>query len=79
MNVVREVYDSPWEFTLYETDECFILNVDFCNSFVDFTRSYKVTGEESKLDFNGIKQLAELIRKDHESFKNREIIPVVTM
>ena len=70
MKVLQEVYDSPWDFTLYKTDEGFVLNIDFCNSYVDVTRSYRITDKDAELSFDGIKQLAERIRKNHESFNS---------
>ncbi|NQX82038.1 MAG: hypothetical protein HRT66_08620 [Flavobacteriaceae bacterium] len=79
MKILKEVYDSPWDFTLYKTDEIFVLNIDFCNSFVDVTRSFKLKEDEINYTFEEIKQLAERIRKDYESYKHREITPVVTM
>lgn len=78
MKVIREIYDSPWDFTLYETDQGFVLNVDFCNSFFDTTRSYKVTSKDANQNFQNIKTLAEKIRKDYDLYRKQEIIPVVT-
>lgn len=75
MKVLTEIYDSPWDFTLYMTDEGFILNIDFCNGYVDVTRSYRITDKDAEGSFEGVRQLAEYIRKNHESFKDRQIIP----
>lgn len=79
MKVLEKKMKSNWDFILYRTDECYVLNVTFCNSFVDVTRSFKITDEDAKLDFDGMKQLAENIRQNQESYKDREITPVVTM
>ena len=78
MNALEKVMKSNWDFILYRTDQGFVLNVTTCNSFVDVTRSYKITDEESKLDFEGVKQLAEQIRNNYDSYKDREV-PLVTM
>jgi hypothetical protein len=78
MKILKEIYDIPWEFTLYETDQGFLLNVDFCNSAVDFSRSYKLLEREIGYSSSEIKALADKIRKDSESFKDREITPAIT-
>lgn len=79
MKVLKEIYDSPWDFILYQTDEGYVINVEYSNSAVDFSRSFKLSEAEANLDFDELKQLSDRIRKDYESFKDREIIPSVTM
>ena len=78
MKALEILMKSNWDFILYKTNEGLVLNVTTCNSFVDVTRSYMLTNEESNLDFEGVKQLAEEIRKNHESHKDREV-PLVTL
>ena len=68
-----ELIDSPWDFTLYEENGMNILEVVYCNSFVDFSRKFKIQGEEVDYDFEQLKVLAEEIRNDYEKYKDREI------
>lgn len=78
MRILKEIYDSPWDFILYHTDEGYIINVEYSNSAVDFSRSFKLSEAEANLSFEELKQLSEKIRKDYDSFKDREITPAVT-
>lgn len=65
--------DSPWDFTLYEENNIKVLDVVYCNSFVDYSRKFVLKGEELNYDFEQIKALAEDIRKNYENYKDREI------
>ncbi|SHE89075.1 hypothetical protein [Chryseobacterium takakiae] len=69
----KELIDSPWNFTLYEENDMKFLEVVYCNSFVDFTREFKLQGDELNYDFEELKTLAEDIRKNYEKYKAREI------
>lgn len=69
----KELIDSPWDFTLYEDNGLKILEVVYCNSFVDFSRKFKLQGEELDYDFEQLKALAEDIRKNYDNYKDREV------
>lgn len=69
----KELIDSPWDFTLYEENGTKILEVVYCNSFVDFSREFRLEKEELNYSFEELKKLAEDIRKNHEKYKDREI------
>lgn len=77
MKVLNELARNNWDFILYETDEGFIMNVVFHASAVDFSRSFRISEKEAKQDIEQLKQLSERIRNNYESFKDREITPVV--
>ena len=79
MKVIREVCESEWDFILYETEQGYVLNVEYASGIVDYSRSFKLNEEEAKQDIEGLKQLSEQIRKNYELFKDREIVPVVRM
>jgi hypothetical protein len=70
----KELIDSPWDFTLYEENEAKIFEVVYCNSFVDFSRKFKLKDNELNYDFEQLKVLAEDIRKNYENYKDREIV-----
>ncbi|MBW7869967.1 MAG: hypothetical protein H3C39_02780 [Flavobacteriia bacterium] len=70
----QELIDSPWDFTLYEENGIKILEVVYCNSFVDFSREFTLQGEELNYDFEQLKALAEDIRKNYENYKDREVV-----
>lgn len=79
MKVLDKIAKNNWDFILFKTDEGFVMNVVFHSSAVDFSRSFRVSEEEASQDIEGLKQFSEQIRKDYESFKDREITPVVRM
>jgi len=70
----KEIIDSPWDFTLYEENGMKILEVVYCNSFVDFSREFKLQGDELNYDFEQLKVFAEDIRKNYDNYKEREIV-----
>ena len=70
----KELFDSPWDFTLYEESGNKILEVVYCNSYFDFSREFKLKDEELSYDFEELKVLAEDIRNNYEKYKDREII-----
>ena len=65
--------NNPWDFILYEENGKKIIDVDYCNSFVDYTRKFILQGEELNCDFEQLKELAEDIRKNYDKYKDREI------
>lgn len=69
----KELFDSPWDFTLYEENGVKFLEVVYCNSFVDFSRKFKLLEDETDFDFEELKKLAEDIRNNYEKYKDREI------
>ena len=77
MRVLKQIYDVPWDFILYKTESDYIMNIEYSNSAVDFTRSFKLTNEEAKQSLEELKKLSQEIRSNYESFKDREIIPAV--
>ncbi|MDF9800470.1 hypothetical protein OKW21_005733 [Catalinimonas alkaloidigena] len=79
MKVLNELVRNNWDFILYKTDEGFIINVVFYSSAVNFSRSFRVSEEETNQDFEGLKQLSEQIRSNYEVFKDREIVPAIKM
>ena len=77
MKVLKEVAENRWDFVLLQTDECYVLNVLFSYSAVDFYRSFKLTANEQLLDFEGLKQLSERIRNSYDAYKSQEITPAI--
>ena len=69
----KELIDSPWDFTLYEKNGIKIIEVVYCNSFFDFSRDFKLQGDELNYDFEQLKVLAEDIRNNYENYKDRQI------
>lgn len=78
MKVLKEVAENRWDFLLLQTDECYVLNVLFSYSAVDFYRSFKLTANEQLLDFEGLKQLSERIRNNYDAYKSKEITPAIS-
>jgi len=77
MKVLEELAKHTWDFILYKTDEGFVMNVVFNSSFADYSRSFRLEEKEAHQDMEGLKQLSERIRTNYESFKDREITPIV--
>ncbi len=69
----KEIMNNPWDFILYEENGKKIIDIDFCNSFVDFTRKFILKEDEANYDFEHLKKLAEDIRKNYDKYKDREI------
>jgi len=70
----KEIIDSPWDFTLYDENGMKIFEVVYCNSFVDFSRNFKLEGEEFNYSFEQLKVLAQDIRANYENYKERELL-----
>jgi hypothetical protein len=77
MKVIRRVEKNNWDFSLFHTDEGYVLNVVFHASFSDFSRSFRVKKEEIQIDFEGLKEFSEEIRNNYDLYKHREVTPVV--
>lgn len=76
MNTLKEIFDKPWDFTVYLfNDETYVIELAFFEQIVDYTVFYLLTEEDIKhLDnvdyfFN----LSNKIRADKEKFKDREV------
>ena len=78
MKVLERIAKNNWDFVLYNTTEGFVINVVFHSSAMDFSRSFRLSEEEASQSIEELKKLSEQIRNDYESFKEREIFPVVT-
>lgn len=79
MKVLEKIAKNNWDFILFKTDEGYVFNVVFHASASDFSRSFRLNDDEAQIDVEALKQLSELIRNNYESFKGREITPVVRM
>ena len=79
MKILEKLAKNNWDFILFKTDECYVLNVVFHSSATDYSRSFRLNPEEASLDFEGLKQLSEQIRNNYESYKDREITPTVRL
>jgi hypothetical protein len=73
----KEIAKNNWDFILYEIDGKKILSVVFYNSFVDISKSFILREKEENYNFEELKILAEKIRNNYESFKDREVIPSI--
>ena len=76
--MVKEIYSRTWDFTLYETETGYVLNVFFFG-LVDFFRSFKILENELPQDFEELKLLSETIRNNYDNYKDSEIIPAITV
>jgi hypothetical protein len=70
----KELISDRWNFILYEENGIKIIDVDFFNSFVDISKKFKLQGGEVEYDFDQLKALAEDIRNNYETYKDREIL-----
>ena len=70
----KELAYDRWNFILYEENGRKIIDVDFFNSYVDYSRKFVLKGEELDYDFEQLKALAEDIRKNYDNYKDREIV-----
>lgn len=69
----KELMKHQWDFILYENDGVKTFDIAFYKSYFDFTREFKLQGEELNYDFEQLKKLAEDIRDNYEKYKDREI------
>ena len=76
--MIKPIIKNNWDFTLYEVGKDYIISVVFFNSMIDFSRSFKLTEEEKRFDFNQLKELSELIRTNYDAYKEREVTPAIT-
>lgn len=77
--MIKLITKNNWDFTLYEVGEDYIITVVFFNSIVDFSRSFKLTKNEKLYNLDKLKELSQLIRNNYENYKEREIIPVISI
>ncbi len=75
--VLEELAKHPWDFIVFKTDNGFVMNVVFHASAMDYSRSFRLNETEARQGMEDLKKLSERIRNDYESFKDREITPVV--
>lgn len=54
-----------------------IISVVFCNSFVDYSRSFLLRKEEECYSFEEFAILAEKIRNNVTIYEDREIVPTL--
>ncbi|MDR6969177.1 hypothetical protein J2X31_003204 [Flavobacterium arsenatis] len=73
----KELEKNNWDFILYQYGEKKVISVVFHNSFVDVSKSFILENNEENYDFQQLKELAEKIRNNYESFTNRELIPSI--
>ena len=72
----KELYKKNWDFILFEVDDKMIITVVFFG-FVDYNRSFELLPSEETDDYESLSQLAEKIRNNYESYKDREVTPVL--
>ncbi|MEY8780035.1 hypothetical protein AB9K32_06380 [Allomuricauda sp. XS_ASV26] len=75
--VLEELAKHPWDFIVFKTDKGFVMNVVFHASAMDYSRSFRLDENEARQGMEELKQLSKRIRKDYNSFKNREVTLVV--
>ena len=66
---------NNWDFILYDDEGEKIITVVFYNSFVDISKSFRLTKDEVCYNFEELKTLSETIRSNYDLYKDREIIP----
>ncbi|KZS39572.1 hypothetical protein AWE51_07920 [Aquimarina aggregata] len=71
------VLKSSWDFILRKKENYYIFNVVFCNSAIDYSRSFKFLEDEIKIELESMKNLSEEIRKNPDNYADREIIPSI--
>ncbi|WP_108809414.1 hypothetical protein [Aquimarina spinulae] len=74
---MKQLFKNNWDFVLYEVDGKKIISVVFYSSYVDVSKSFQLNSTEENFNFEQLKDLAEQIRNDYESYKIREIIPSI--
>lgn len=76
---INQIDMQPWNYILYEVDNYYVLTVTFCEQVVDYSLSYRLTKQEESIitDREKISVLADSIRKDRESYKDRQVIPTL--
>ena len=73
----KELIKNNWDFILYDIEGEKIITVVFYNSFVDTSKSFRLTKDEVCYNFEELKVLSETIRNNYDLYKNREIIPSI--
>ena len=69
--ITKEICSKPWVYTLYEVGGELILSVAFCNSYVDFSRTFKISN--SDISDKALTKLAANIVENYELFKKFEV------
>lgn len=69
----KELAYDRWNFILYEENGRKIIDVDFFNSYVVYSRKFELKGDEPDYDFEQLKALAEDIRNNYKITKTRKL------
>ena len=73
----KELMRNSWDFILYDVGKEKIITVVFYNSFVDTSKSFRLTEREETYNLEELKKLSEYIRNNYDKYKDREIIPSI--
>jgi hypothetical protein len=65
------VLQKRWVYTLYQTDENYLLSVAFCNGSVDFSRKFQIDIKEINDEI--ISALAKDIVDNYQKYKGIEV------
>lgn len=71
------VQKKDWDYSIYNVNGKKIISVVFCNSFVDYSRSFLLRKEEEYYSFEEFAILAEKIRNNVTIYEDREIVPTL--
>ena len=77
IKLVDRLIKSNWDFILYKIEGGYVINVTFCGSYIDITRSFRFLDVELTPNFDEVKTLADKIRDNYEEYQGREIVPTV--
>ncbi|WP_435237820.1 hypothetical protein ACR30L_09800 [Psychromonas sp. PT13] len=67
----KKICSKRWVYTLYNVDGEYILSVVFCNSYVDFSRAFKISS--SDISDKALMKLTADIIENHELYKKFEV------
>lgn len=65
------ILQKRWVYTLYQTDENYVLSVAFCNGPVDFSRKFRIDIKDVNDEI--ISVLARDIVDNYEKYKDIEV------
>jgi len=71
------VLEKDWDYSIYNVNGKKIISVVFCNSFVDYSRSFFLRKEEECYGFEEFAILAQKIRDNVTKYEDREIVPTL--
>lgn len=74
--MIKELYISNWDFTLYQVDDKTVISVVFLG-LVDFHRSFYLLPNELTENYESLKGLSENIRNNYDNYKEREVVPAI--